>query len=108
MREVAYVKLFPRFRNGLLRIVREELGKDIYDEANQHTCTGIGYHADVVPLETTMTIVARLFSLMKDAGYTNYVPSCVTSFGVFSEMIEIWNNKPEVLENKRISAEGNR
>jgi len=42
-----------------------------------------------------------LFSLMKDAGYTNYVPSCVTSFGVFSEMIEIWNHQPETLEKTR-------
>ena len=92
---------FPGSETAFLRIIREELGKNIHDEMNQHTCTGIGYHADIIPLETTMTVVARLFSLMKDAGYKNYVPSCVTSFGVFSEMVDIWTRQPETLEKTR-------
>lgn len=92
---------FPGSEAAFLRMLREELGKDIYDEENQHTCTGIGYHADVVPIETTMTVVARLFSLMTEAGYENYVPSCVTSFGIFSEMTEIWKEHPETLEKTR-------
>jgi heterodisulfide reductase subunit B len=75
---------FPGSEAAFLRILREELGKDICDNPHQHTCTGIGYHSDVVPLETTMTVVARLFSLITECGYENYVPSCVTSFGVFS------------------------
>ncbi len=92
---------FPGSETAFLRIMREELGKDIRDEANQHTCTGIGYHSDIVPLETTMTVVARLFSLMSDAGYENYVPSCVTSFGIFTEMIAMWNHNPELLEKTK-------
>lgn len=92
---------FPGSETAFLRIMREELEKDIRDEANQHTCTGIGYHSDIVPLETTMTIVARLFSLMSDAGYENYVPSCVTSFGIFTEMIAMWNHNPELLEKTK-------
>ena len=92
---------FPGSEAAFLRMLREELGKDIYDSENQHTCTGIGYHADVVPIETTMTVVARLFSLMTEAGYENYVPSCVTSFGIFSEMTEIWKEHPETLEKTR-------
>ena len=92
---------FPGSEAAFLRMLREELGKDIYDEENQHTCTGIGYHSDVVPIETTMTVVARLFSLMTEAGYENYVPSCVTSFGIFSEMTEIWKEHPETLEKTR-------
>lgn len=92
---------FPGSETAFLRIMREELGKDIYDEANQHTCTGIGYHTDIVPLETTLTVVARLFSLMSDAGYENYVPSCVTSFGIFTEMIALWNHNPELLKKTR-------
>ena len=92
---------FPGSETAFLRMLREELGKDIYDEENQHTCTGIGYHADVVPIETTMTVVARLFSLMTAAGYENYVPSCVTSFGIFSEMTEIWKEHPETLAKTR-------
>ena len=92
---------FPGSEAAFLKIMKEELGKDIRDEANQHTCTGIGYHSDIVPLETTMTVVARLFSLMTDAGYENYVPSCVTSFGIFTEMVEMWKEHPEMLEKTR-------
>ena len=92
---------FPGSETTFLKILREELGKTIIDDPNQHTCTGIGYHSDVVPFDTTMTICARLFSLMKDAGLKNYVPSCVTSFGVFTEVIETWQNSPEELEKTR-------
>ncbi len=92
---------FPGSETAFLKILKEELGKDVCDEPNQHTCTGIGYHADVVPFETTMTIVARLFSLMTQNGYENYVPSCVTSFGIFTEMVETWKEQPELLEKTR-------
>lgn len=92
---------FPGSETAFLRILREELGKDIYDDFRQHTCTGIGYHTDIVPLETTMTVVARLFSLMTERGYENYVPSCVTSFGVFSEMVHMWGERPELLDKTR-------
>ena len=92
---------FPGSEAAFLKMLREELGKDIYDEANQHTCTGIGYHSDIVPFQTTMTVVARLFALMTEAGYENYVPSCVTSFGVFTEMVEMWKHNPELLDKIR-------
>ena len=93
--------LFPGSEATFLNIMRNDLGKDIYDSSHQHTCTGIGYHSDVVPFETTMTIVARLFSLMTERGYKNYVPSCVTSFGVMTELMEKWKEQPEVLEKAR-------
>lgn len=92
---------FPGSEAAFLKILREELGKDIHDDVNQHTCTGIGYHSDVVPFETTMTVVARLFSLMTQAGYEHYVPSCVTSFGVFTEIVETWKEQPALLEKTR-------
>ncbi|HNW68689.1 MAG TPA: heterodisulfide reductase-related iron-sulfur binding cluster [Bacteroidales bacterium] len=92
---------FPGSEAAFLKIMKEELQKDIRDEVNQHTCTGIGYHSDIVPIETTMTVVARLFSLMTEAGYTHYVPSCVTSFGIFTEMTEMWLNNPDLLEQTR-------
>ena len=65
---------FPGSETAFLRILKEELGKDILDVENQHTCTGIGFYSDIVPLETTMTIVARLFSLMTEAGYGTTCP----------------------------------
>lgn len=85
---------FPGSETAFLRILRDELSLDICDNPHQHTCTGIGYHSDVVPLLTTMTVVARLFSLMTECGYSHYVPSCVTSFGVFNEVLAKWNENP--------------
>ena len=92
---------FPGSEAAFLNILRNELGKNIVDDPNTHTCTGIGYHSDVVPFDTTQTVCARLFSLMNDAGLKNYVPSCVTSFGVFTEVVETWKHFPEELEKTR-------
>ena len=44
-----------------------------------------------------MTIVARQFAMMTEAGYKNYVPSCVTSFGLYVEVLETWKHDPETL-----------
>ncbi len=92
---------FPGSESAFLRIMREELGLDIYDDPSHTTCTGIGYHSDVIPLETTMTVVARQFSLMQQAGYKHYVPSCITSFGLYTEILETWHEFPETLEKTR-------
>jgi len=87
---------FPGSETAFLRILKEELGKDIHDDPRHTTCTGIAYHCDVIPFETTMTVVARQFSLMSEAGYTNYVPSCITSFGIYTEILETWHHFPEI------------
>ena len=92
---------FPGSEAALLKILREVLGKNIFDEPNLHTCTGIGYHTDVVPFETTMTVVARIFAMMTEAGLKNFVPSCVTSFGLFTEITEEWKHHPELLDKTR-------
>lgn len=87
---------FPASETIFLRIMQQELGKDIKDDARHTTCTGIAYHSDLVPFDTTMTVVARLFSLMTEAGYENYAPSCITSFGLYSEILETWEHNPEI------------
>jgi len=87
---------FPGAEIAFLNIMRNLLGKDTKEEACHTTCTGIAYHSDVVPFETTMTVVARQFALMTETGYTNLVPSCVTSFGVYSEVLETWHHFPEM------------
>jgi len=92
---------FPGSEATFLKILRQDLGKQIVDDPKIHTCTGIGYHSDIVPFETTMTICARLFSLMNDSELTNYVPSCVTSFGIFNEVLDTWKHFPEQLELTR-------
>ncbi|HOU98518.1 MAG TPA: heterodisulfide reductase-related iron-sulfur binding cluster [Bacteroidales bacterium] len=92
---------FPGAEEIFLKVLRQNLNKDIYDDARQTTCTGIGYHSAIVPLETTMTVVARQFSLMNELGYENFVCSCVTSFGIYSEMLETWHEFPETLEKTK-------
>ena len=86
---------FPASENIFLRILREELGKDIFDDPDQTTCTGIAYHSGIIPFETTQTVVARQFALMTKAGYENFVCSCVTSFGIYNEVLETWKHFPE-------------
>lgn len=89
---------FPGSEETFLKIVGKVLGKDIYDDPHQTTCTGIAYHSGIIPMETTMTVVARQFSLMNDAGYKNFLASCVTSFGIYTEMVETWEQFPETLK----------
>lgn len=92
---------FPGSETAFLKMMHDELGKDIFDDANQHTCTGIAYHGDIVPFLTTSTVIARLFALMTEAGYRHYVPSCITSFGLITEVIDTWRHFPETLEQTR-------
>lgn len=92
---------FPGAETTFLRIMREELGKDIYEHPCHTTCTGIGYHSDVVPIDTMMTVVARQFALMTESGYENLVPSCITSFGIYTEVLETWKHFPETEEKVR-------
>ncbi|MHC1707890.1 MAG: heterodisulfide reductase-related iron-sulfur binding cluster [Bacteroidales bacterium] len=92
---------FPASETVFLKILKEELGKDIFDDPEQTTCTGIAYHSGILPLETTMTVVARQFALMTEAGYENFVCSCVTSFGIYTEILETWKHFPEQEQKTR-------
>ena len=89
---------FPGAENLFIDILRNKLGKKVFEDADHTTCTGIGYHSDIVPLETTMTVVARQFALMKEKEYKNLAVSCVTSFGLYSEILDMWKHKPELKE----------
>ncbi|MFA4864214.1 MAG: heterodisulfide reductase subunit B, partial [Bacteroidales bacterium] len=92
---------FPGSETTFLKILRETLGKNISEHPFHTTCTGIGYHSDIVPFETTMTVIARQFALMTESGYHNYVPSCITSFGMYLEVLETWHHFPEVEKKVR-------
>ncbi|MEI6123397.1 MAG: heterodisulfide reductase-related iron-sulfur binding cluster [Bacteroidota bacterium] len=92
---------FPGSETAFIKILRQELEKDLFEHPCHTTCTGIGYHSDIVPIETTMTVIARQFALMTEAGYENYVPSCVTSFGLYTEIMETWHHFPETLAKTR-------
>jgi len=89
---------FPGSEKTFLRILKEVLDKDIYENPSHTTCSGIGYHSDIVRFETSMTMVARQFALMTEAGYKNLATSCITSFGLYTEILETWHHFPEVEE----------
>ena len=55
---------FPGSEKLFIDMLRNDLGKDLSDDPKHSSCTGIGYHSDIVPLETIMTVVARQFALM--------------------------------------------
>jgi heterodisulfide reductase subunit B len=92
---------FPGAEKAFLDILKNTLNKNIYDDASQTTCAGIGYHSDIVPFETIQTIAARHFSLMTELGLKNAVVSCVTSFGIYTEILETWKTFPAELEKAR-------
>lgn len=83
---------FPGSEAAFLNILRNDLGRDVYEDPKHTSCTGIGYHSDIVPLETIMTVVARQFALMTEAGYENFTSSCITSFGIYCEALELNSN----------------
>jgi len=93
--------VFPAAEDIFLKIIGKELGKDVYDDVRQTTCTGIAYHSGLLPFETTMAVVAHQFALMNEAGYENFVCSCVTSFGIYSEVLETWAFFTDTLERTR-------
>ncbi|HEY4785142.1 MAG TPA: heterodisulfide reductase-related iron-sulfur binding cluster [Bacteroidales bacterium] len=92
---------FPASETTFLRVMREELDKDVYEDPRHTTCTGIVYHTDLVKIETTMTVIARQFALMTEAGYKNYIASCITSFGLYTEVLEMWEHFPEMEQKAR-------
>lgn len=92
---------FPGAEEAFLKIMRHHLNLDFYDDARHSSCSGIGYHTDLVPFETTMTIIARQFALMTERGYKHLAVSCVTSFGLYLEVIEAWEHHPHLLKQAR-------
>ena len=92
---------FPASEKYFLKICRDMLGRDIYESEHHTTCAGIAYHCDTIPQETAMTVVARQFALMTEAGYDNLVTSCITSFGNYVEILETWREFPELEEKIR-------
>jgi len=92
---------FPGSEAAFLKILHDDLGRDVLDDPLHTSCTGIGYHSDIVPLETIMTVVARQFALMHEAGYENFITSCITSFGIYTELLETWHEYPETEERTR-------
>ena len=71
---------FPGSEQTFIKILRQELGKTIFDDPNHTSCTGIGYHSDIIPFETIQTVVARHFALMTEAAIKNMAVSVCNFF----------------------------
>ncbi len=86
---------FPGAEKVFIDIIRNKLKRNICDDQHHTTCSGIGYHTDVVPFDTFQVMVARQFALMTEKGYKNAAVSCITSFGGYNEVMETWKEFPE-------------
>jgi heterodisulfide reductase subunit B len=59
-------------------------------------CTAIGYHGDIMPIESTLLTVARLWSIAQEAGMQVITPTCVTSFGTYCECKDLFEHEPDL------------
>jgi len=65
------------------------------DPRSQCTCcTGISSHGDVISMESTLLVVARLWSIAADLGFENITTACVTSFAIHMECLEMYEHEP--------------
>jgi heterodisulfide reductase subunit B len=57
-------------------------------------CTGILSHGDVISMESTLLVVARLWSIAAELGFDNITTACVTSFAIHTECLEMYHHEP--------------
>ncbi len=97
---------YPRVEDSL-RIVFDRLGVRYFDDPNQSSCTGHGYHSGIYPLRSTLEVNRRNFSLARAAGCDEIVTSCVTSYATLKEMkkflkdtVDIYHGSEVIHENR--------
>ncbi|MGA9640036.1 MAG: heterodisulfide reductase-related iron-sulfur binding cluster [Terriglobales bacterium] len=61
-------------------------------------CTGILSHGDVMSMESTLLVVARLWSVAAELGFENITTACVTSFAIHTECLEMYHHEPGLYE----------
>ncbi len=61
-------------------------------------CSGIVTHGNVFTVESSLLVVARLWSLCAEAGFENITTTCVTSFAIHNEMLELLRSEPGLAE----------
>jgi heterodisulfide reductase subunit B len=66
---------------------------------SEHTCcSGILTHGDMFLPESTLLVVARLWSLAAEAGMENVLCSCVTSYAMHHECLALLEHEPGLPE----------
>lgn len=67
--------------------------------ASQNTCcSGIVTHGDVFTVESSLLVVARLWSICAEAGFENITAACVTSFAMHNECLALLESEPGLPE----------
>ena len=67
--------------------------------ASQNTCcSGIVTHGNVFTIESSLLVVARLWSVAAEAGFDNISAVCVTSFAMHNEMRHLLETEPGLAE----------
>jgi len=61
-------------------------------------CTGMPSHGDVISMESTLLVVARLWSIAAEMGFENVTTACVTSFAIHCECLEMYEQEPDLTE----------
>jgi heterodisulfide reductase subunit B len=61
-------------------------------------CSGILSHGDVITPESTLLVVARIWSVAAQLGFKNISTACVTSFGIHCECLELHATEPGLSE----------
>jgi len=61
-------------------------------------CTGFSSHGDVVAIESTLLVAARIWSIAAELGIENITTACVTSYAIHSECLEMYKHEPGLEE----------
>ena len=61
-------------------------------------CSGIVTHGNVFTVESSLLVVARLWSVCAEAGFENITTVCVTSFAMHNEILELLHKEPGLAE----------
>jgi heterodisulfide reductase subunit B len=69
------------------------------EPASMNTCcSGIVTHGNVFTIESSLLVVARLWSVCAEAGFENISTVCVTSFAIHNEILELLHKEPGLPE----------
>ncbi len=61
-------------------------------------CSGIATNGNVFTVESSLLVVARLWSVCAEAGLENITTACVTSFAIHNEILELIHKEPGLAE----------
>ncbi len=61
-------------------------------------CTGFSSHGDLVAIESTLLVAARIWSIAAELGLENITTACVTSYAIHNECLEMYGHEPGLHE----------